>query len=41
LGALVGLVYRIYVEEKALLEELGDRYRSYAEGHKRLVPFVW
>jgi len=26
---------------RALLEELGDRYRSYAEGHKRLVPFVW
>ena len=38
---LVGLVYRIYVEEKALLEELGDRYRSYAEHHKRLIPFVW
>jgi protein-S-isoprenylcysteine O-methyltransferase Ste14 len=41
LGTLVGLAYRIYVEEKALLEELGDRYRTYAEGHKRLVPFVW
>jgi protein-S-isoprenylcysteine O-methyltransferase Ste14 len=41
LGTLVGLVYRIYVEEKALLEELGDRYRRYAEGHKRLAPFVW
>ena len=41
LGTLVGLVYRIYVEEKALLEELGERYRTYAEVHKRLVPFVW
>jgi protein-S-isoprenylcysteine O-methyltransferase Ste14 len=39
--ALVGLVYRIYVEETALLEELGGRYRRYAEGHKRLVPFFW
>jgi protein-S-isoprenylcysteine O-methyltransferase Ste14 len=38
---LVALVYRIQVEEKALLEELGDRYRSYAEHHKRLIPFVW
>jgi protein-S-isoprenylcysteine O-methyltransferase Ste14 len=38
---LVGLVYRISVEEKALLEELGDRYRAYAEHHKRLIPFVW
>jgi protein-S-isoprenylcysteine O-methyltransferase Ste14 len=41
LMTLVGLVYRIYVEEKALLEELGDRYRIYAEHHKRLIPFVW
>jgi protein-S-isoprenylcysteine O-methyltransferase Ste14 len=35
------LVYRISVEEKALLEDLGDRYRTYAEHHKRLIPFVW
>jgi len=41
LMTLVGLTYRIYVEEKALLEELGDRYRTYAEHHKRLIPFVW
>jgi protein-S-isoprenylcysteine O-methyltransferase Ste14 len=41
LGALVGLAYRIYVEEKALLEELGDRYRAYAQDHKRLIPRVW
>ena len=41
LGALVWLVNRIYVEEDSLLEELGVRYRCYAEGHKRLVPFVW
>jgi protein-S-isoprenylcysteine O-methyltransferase Ste14 len=38
---LVALVYRIYVEEKALVEELGDRYRTYAEHHKRLIPLVW
>jgi len=46
LGALtvlsaVGVAYRISVEEKALLGELGDRYRTYAEHHKRLLPFVW
>lgn len=41
LMTLVAVVYRIYVEEKALLEELGDRYRTYAEHHKRLIPFVW
>jgi protein-S-isoprenylcysteine O-methyltransferase Ste14 len=38
---LVGLIYRIHIEEKALLEELGDRYRTYAEHHKRMIPFVW
>lgn len=36
-----GLRYRIYVEEKALMEALGDPYRSYAEHHKRLIPYVW
>jgi protein-S-isoprenylcysteine O-methyltransferase Ste14 len=41
LGTLVGLAYRIYVEEKALLDELGDRYRTYAQDHKRLIPRVW
>jgi protein-S-isoprenylcysteine O-methyltransferase Ste14 len=35
------LAYRIYVEEKALFEDLGDRYRTYAASHKRLIPFVW
>jgi protein-S-isoprenylcysteine O-methyltransferase Ste14 len=39
LGKLVGP--RINVEEKALLEELGDRYRTFAEHRKRLIPFVW
>jgi protein-S-isoprenylcysteine O-methyltransferase Ste14 len=36
-----GLVYRIRVEEQALMQELGDGYRDYAATHKRLVPFVW
>lgn len=36
-----GLVYRIRVEERALLRDLGADYRSYADNHKRLVPFVW
>ncbi|HEX3427000.1 MAG TPA: isoprenylcysteine carboxylmethyltransferase family protein [Acidimicrobiales bacterium] len=36
-----GLVYRIHVEEQALLRDLGERYRTYAATHKRLVPFVW
>ena len=36
-----GLVFRIRVEERALLRDLGDRYREYAATHKRLVPFLW
>src|SRR5579875_1884417 len=35
------LLWRIHVEEQGLLAALDDRYRSYAAGHKRLVPLVW
>jgi len=38
---MIGMVNRIRVEERALLDTLGDRYREYATGRKRLVPFVW
>jgi|SRR5215472_4980376 len=34
-------VWRIRVEENALLATLGGRYRAYAARHKRLVPLVW
>lgn len=36
-----GLVFRIRVEERALLQNLGDDYRNYAATRKRLVPFIW
>lgn len=36
-----GLVFRIRVEERALLQNLGDDYRDYAATHRRLVPFIW
>jgi len=36
-----GIVYRIRVEERALLAELGDAYAAYAATRKRLVPYVW
>jgi protein-S-isoprenylcysteine O-methyltransferase Ste14 len=36
-----GLVFRIRVEERALMQNLGDRYRDYAASHKRLVPLIW
>jgi protein-S-isoprenylcysteine O-methyltransferase Ste14 len=35
------ILWRIHVEENALLTTLGDRYRGYAARHKRLVPLVW
>lgn len=38
---LAVVLWRISVEEKALLGTLGDRYRSYAARHRRLIPLVW
>jgi protein-S-isoprenylcysteine O-methyltransferase Ste14 len=38
---MVPLLYRIHVEETALLAAVGERYRTYAAGHKRLIPLVW
>jgi protein-S-isoprenylcysteine O-methyltransferase Ste14 len=38
---LVLILWRIHIEEHALLATLGDRYRCYAVQHRRLVPLVW
>jgi protein-S-isoprenylcysteine O-methyltransferase Ste14 len=38
---LAMLVWNIRVEENALFAVLGDRYRCYASGHRRLVPLIW
>ena len=38
---LTPLLYRIHIEENALLSALGDSYRSYAVHHKRLIPLIW
>jgi protein-S-isoprenylcysteine O-methyltransferase Ste14 len=38
---LTAILWRIHVEEGALMSTLGDRYRCYAAQHKRLVPLVW
>ena len=32
--------YRIHVEEKLLIAELGEAYKSYARRTKRLIPYV-
>ncbi|HWE14749.1 MAG TPA: isoprenylcysteine carboxylmethyltransferase family protein [Solirubrobacteraceae bacterium] len=36
-----GLVYRIGVEERALLDGLGEPYRRFAASRSRLIPGVW
>ena len=46
LGALavlptIGLVYRIRIEEHALLDGLGKPYRRFAASRSRLVPRLW
>jgi protein-S-isoprenylcysteine O-methyltransferase Ste14 len=38
---LTPLLWRIHIEENALLTTLGDRYRAYAAQHKRLIPLIW
>jgi hypothetical protein len=39
-AVVCGLAYRIRVDERALLQDLGEDYRNYAATHKRLVPFI-
>lgn len=39
-GAILGLLYRVRVEEKALIESLGQPYVDYMRRTKRLIPFV-
>ena len=38
---LAVILWRIHIEENALMTTLGDRYRAYASQHKRLVPLLW
>jgi protein-S-isoprenylcysteine O-methyltransferase Ste14 len=39
--SLALILWRIHVEENALLATLDGRYRAYAAQHKRLIPLVW
>jgi len=34
------LGYRIYIEERVLVSELGDEYVKYAKRTKRLIPYI-
>ena len=38
---LVAVIYRLRIEERALIAALGDRYREFAAGRARLIPYVW
>lgn len=39
--ALAAVAYRIRVEERMLLDALGEEYRAYAARTRRLIPGVW
>ncbi|MCE1198795.1 MAG: isoprenylcysteine carboxylmethyltransferase family protein [Marinilabiliales bacterium] len=36
-----GFLYRIHVEERFLLREMGDRYRDYSRRTKKLIPYLF
>ena len=40
-GGLIGLLYRVRVEERALVEALGQPYRDYMRPTKRFIPFIF
>ena len=41
LGTMIGYGYRVSVEEKALVEGLGQPYCDYMQHTKRFIPFVF
>ena len=38
---ITALSYRIKVEERALVYELGTKYKDYRAKTKKLIPFIW
>lgn len=38
---LLGILYRIHVEERVLLDHFGAAYEEYAKRTKRLLPGIW
>ena len=40
LPPLAGYAYRIHVEERTLIQNLGEPYRAYMQRTKRLLPFL-
>lgn len=41
LSLIAGVLYRIRVEERVLLDNLGDTYADYMRQTSRLIPGVW
>lgn len=41
LPCLAIVLWRIHIEEAALMNTAGDPYRTYAADHKRLLPLIW
>jgi protein-S-isoprenylcysteine O-methyltransferase Ste14 len=41
ISGVVGHLYRVRVEEQALVDALGEPYRAYMRGTRRFIPFVW
>ncbi len=40
-GGLIGLGYRVAVEERALVDALGQPYEDYMRQTRRLIPFIY
>ncbi|MDQ6634020.1 MAG: isoprenylcysteine carboxylmethyltransferase family protein [Gemmatimonadota bacterium] len=40
LSSAAGYAYRVHVEEAALVETLGDSYRSYMDRTRRFIPYL-
>ena len=38
---LLGLIFRLLREERAMIDTLGDAYMDFARDRARLVPFIW
>jgi protein-S-isoprenylcysteine O-methyltransferase Ste14 len=38
---LSALIYRMQVEEKALVASLGSEYETYLRSTKKLIPWIW
>jgi protein-S-isoprenylcysteine O-methyltransferase Ste14 len=41
IGGVIGHLYRVHVEEQALVAALGEPYRAYMRRTRRFIPFVW